>query len=447
MKDVDLIKGSIWKSIVLFSIPLLIGNLFQQLYNTVDSYVVGNYISSHALAAVGQSTSIINMLVGLFMGLSTGAGVIISQYYGSENFKELKQAIYTSLALTFVLCIVFTFIGIAMAHPILVWIGSPQEVLPLATTYLQIYFAGVSFMLIYNMGSGILRALSDSKSPLIYLMFSSVVNIILDLVFVLILDLGVAGVAIATTIAQFVSAMLVLYKLTHTEEIYKVEWKQIRFSAPILSRIVSIGFPAAIQNAIVSFSNVLVQSYISSFGAAAVAGYSTTVKLDGFLQLPIQSFSMAITTFSGQNYGAGLYKRVRKGLMVTLALCCFIIVSGSLIMYTHSEFLVSLFTKDAKAIRAGMTMISVFAPAYVTLPFCHVIAGSLRGMGQAKAPMVSMIFCFVFLRQLYLYIATSFHPSLVTVFLGWPLTWIINAMIMIIYYIKYSKKLKMKEFA
>ena len=437
LKNTDLLKGSIWKSILIFSLPLLVGNLFQQLYNTVDSYVVGNYVSSHALAAVGQSTSIINMLVGFFMGLATGAGVVIAQYYGAKETKRMQDAIHTSLALTFVLCIVFTVLGIFLARPILEMIDSPKEVLPLATLYLQIYFGGVSFSLIYNMASGILRALGDSKNPLI----SSLVNIVLDFVFVLYFDLGVAGVGIATTLAQLVSAILVMYQLMHTDQDYKVYIRKIRFEKCILKRIVTIGIPAALQNSIVSFSNVIVQSYISKFGSAAVAGYSTTTKLDGFLQLPIQSFSMAITTFVGQNYGAQNYKRVRKGLYTTLLMCEIVIVIGAFLIYTNGDFLVGLFSQDKDVIVAGVTMISVFAPGYIFLPLSHVTAGALRGVGLSKVPMYSMILCFVILRQIYLFVATQFSSELITVFLGWPLTWIVNAALLMLYYHIYSKKL------
>lgn len=441
LKNTDLLKGSIWKSILIFSLPLLVGNLFQQLYNTVDSYVVGNYVSSHALAAVGQSTSIINMLVGFFMGLATGAGVVIAQYYGAKETKRMQEAIHTSLALTFVLCIVFTALGIALARPILEMIDSPKEVLPLATIYLQIYFGGVSFSLIYNMASGILRALGDSKNPLIYLVISSLVNIVLDFVFVLYFDLGVAGVGIATTIAQLVSAILVMHQLMYTDQDYKVCIRQIRFEKSILTKIIAIGIPAALQNSIVSFSNVIVQSYISKFGSAAVAGYSTTTKLDGFLQLPIQSFSMAITTFVGQNYGAQNYKRVRKGLYTTLLMCEIMIVLAAFIIYTNGDFLVGLFSRDRDVIVAGVTMISVFAPGYIFLPLSHVTAGALRGVGLSKVPMYSMILCFVILRQIYLFVATKFSSELITVFLGWPLTWIVNAALLMLYYHIYSKKL------
>ena len=436
LESTDLLKGSIWKSILIFSLPLLVGNLFQQLYNTVDSYVVGNFVSSHALAAVGQSTSIINMLVGFFMGLSTGAGVVIAQYFGAKETKKMQDSIHTSLALTLVLCVLFTILGIALSKPILVMIGSPKEVLPLAVIYLQIYFAGVSFSLIYNMGAGILRALGDSKNPLIYLVVSSLVNIVLDFVFVIYFHLGVAGVGIATTLAQLVSAILVMHELMHTDKEYKVYISKIRFSKPILSRIISIGIPAALQNSIVSFSNVIVQSYISKFGSAAVAGYSTTTKLDGFLQLPIQSFSMAITTFVGQNYGAQNYKRVRKGLYTTLS-----VSYTHLTLPTNREVLVGLFSQDKDVIVAGVTMISVFAPGYIFLPLSHITAGALRGVGLSKVPMYSMILCFVILRQVYLFVATQFSSELITVFLGWPLTWIVNAALLMGYYHIYSKKL------
>ena len=441
MENTDLLKGSIAKSVLIFSLPLLVGNLFQQLYNTVDSYVVGNFVSSHALAAVGQSTSIINMLVGFFMGLATGAGVVIAQYYGAKETKNMQDSIHTSLALTIVLCIVFTILGIALSKPILIMIGSPKEVLPLATIYLRIYFAGVSFALIYNMGAGILRALGDSKNPLIYLVVSSLVNIVLDFVFVLYFGLGVAGVGIATTLAQLVSAILVMHELMHTDQDYKVYIHKIRFSKHILSRIISIGIPAALQNSIVSFSNVIVQSYISKFGSAAVAGYSTTTKLDGFLQLPVQSFSMAITTFVGQNYGAKNYRRVRKGLYITLLMCEVVVGLSAFVLYTNADFLVGLFSKDKDVIIAGVTMISVFAPAYIFLPICHIIAGALRGVGLSKVPMYSMILCFVILRQIYLAVATQFSSALITVFLGWPITWIINAALLFMYYHIYSKKL------
>lgn len=288
-ESTDLINGKIWKAILWFSIPMLVGNLFQQLYNTVDSYVVGNFVSSGALAAVGQSTPIINTLVGFFTGLATGAGVVIAQYFGGNHLNKMKKAIHTSIALTLILCVLFTILGIGLSKQILILIGSPGSVMAPASLYLRIYFGGISFVCIYNMGSGILRAVGDSKTPLYYLIVASIINIILDFVFVLYFHMGVAGAGWATFIAQGISALLVMIKLVFSKEIYKVEFKDISIDMPILKKIIEIGIPTALQQSIVSFSNVIVQSYINTFGANAVAGYTSYVKIDGFLQLPIQS--------------------------------------------------------------------------------------------------------------------------------------------------------------
>ena len=437
LESTDLLKGSIWKSILIFSLPLLVGNLFQQLYNTVDSYVVGNYVSSHALAAVGQSTSIINMLVGFFMGLSTGAGVVIAQYFGAKETKKMQDSIHTSLALTLVLCVLFTILGIALSKPILVMIGSPKEVLPLAVIYLQIYFAGVSFSLIYNMGAGILRALGDSKNPLIYLVVSSLVNIVLDFVFVIYFHLGVAGVGIATTLAQLVSAILVMHELMHTDKEYKVYISKIRFSKPILSRIISIGIPAALQNSIVSFSNVIVQSYISKFGSAAVAGYSTTTKLDGFLQLPIQSFSMAITTFVGQNLGKGRVDRAKQGVRTSLAMAMTVTVALSAVVITVAPSLVLFFNSKPEVISYGTLFLRRLTPFYVLCCFNQVYAGALRGAGNSRAPMIIMLCSFVLFRQCYLYIMSNFLSNTVLpIALGYPAGWLVCSVLTGLYYKK-----------
>ena len=290
-ESTDLINGKIWKAILWFSIPMLVGNLFQQLYNTVDSYVVGNFVSSGALAAVGQSTPIINTLVGFFTGLATGAGVVIAQYFGGNHLNKMKKAIHTSIALTLILCVLFTILGIGLSKQILILIGSPGSVMAPASLYLRIYFGGISSVCIYNMGSGILRAVGDSKTSLYYLIVASIINIILDFVFVLYFHMGVAGAGWATFIAQGISALLVMIKLVFSKEIYKVEFKDISIDMPILKKIIEIGIPTALQQSIVSFSNVIVQSYINTFGANAVAGYTSYVKIDGFLQLPKTSCS------------------------------------------------------------------------------------------------------------------------------------------------------------
>lgn len=435
-ESTDLIHGKIWKAILWFSIPMLVGNLFQQLYNTVDSYVVGNFVSSGALAAVGQSTPIINTLVGFFTGLATGAGVVIAQYFGGNHLNKMKKAIHTSIALTLILCLLFTILGIGLSRQILILIGSPDSVMAPAALYLRIYFGGISFVCIYNMGSGILRAVGDSKTPLYYLIIASIINIILDFVFVLYFHMGVAGAGWATFIAQGISALLVIIKLVFSKEIYKVEIKEISIDKPILKKIIEIGIPTALQQSIVSFSNVIVQSYINTFGANAVAGYTSYIKIDGFLQLPIQSFAMAITTFTGQNIGAHAIDRVKKGLRTTMAMTFGVTLIGVTLVYLFGEQLVGIFSSNPEVIKYGYLMARIFAAGYLTLPVIHIISGALRGVGLSNIPMYFMVGTFVFLRQIYLAIAVPFTHNIAIVFAGWPVTWVVCMIGLLIYYFR-----------
>ena len=432
----DMLKGGIFRSILWFSIPLLVGNFFQQLYNTVDSYVVGNYVSTNALAAVGASTPVINMLVGFFMGLSTGAGVVISQYYGAGRTRLMSKAIHSSLALTAVLSVVFTAAGLLFTRPLLNAIGVPQEVMPDSVLYLTIYFTGMTFSLFYNIGAGILRAIGDSRHPLYYLAAASVVNIVLDFTFVCAFHMGVAGVAIATVIAQAVSSAMVMYKLIRTKESYQVRVREIRMNRLMIWKIVGIGFPAALQQSITSFSNVIVQSYVNYFGAAAMAGYSATLRIDGFLQLPLQSFNMAITTFVGQNIGAKQYKRVKKGVFAAWLMSSVVILAGAMFMFFNGRLIVRIFTDDAEVIRVGNAMLQIFAAGYIFLPVVQILNGALRGAGLSKVPLYFMVGCFVVLRQIYLMIAIPMTGKLELVFAGWPITWVVCAAGMLAYYLK-----------
>ena len=401
----DLTKGSIVKAIILFSIPLLIGNLFQQLYNAVDSYVVGNYVGKVALAAVGASTPIINMLIGFFMGISTGAGVVIAQFFGAGNTCKMKRAIHNSIALTLVIGVVLT-----------IW--------------------SLIFVMVYNMGSGILRSVGDSKRPLYFLIFSSVVNIILDFLFVKYFHFGVAGAGYATLIAQAISAIMVMYVLMKTEDDYKVVLKEIGFDKEILLKIIKIGLPTGFQQSIVSLSNVIVQSYINVYGASVIAGYSVTIKIDGFVNLPLQAFNMAITTFVGQNIGAKQYDRVKKGAYITTALATLTIACFVVIMYFFGRDFIALFNQEKDVIDAGRLMQLTFLPFYIVLPINQVINGVLRGAGRSAVPMYVMIFSFVFLRQIYLFLITKVTSDIVYVFLGWPTTWVVCSLIFIIYFFK-----------
>lgn len=434
--NTNLISGSIWKSILWFSLPLLVGNLFQQLYNTVDSYVVGNYVGKAALAAVGASSPIINMLIGFFMGIATGAGVVIAQYFGAREEAKLKKTVHTSVALTLVLSIVLTVIGLVFTKPMLYAVGIPSDIFEQSSLYLLIYFAGITFNLIYNMGSGILRAVGDSKRPLYFLMVASVINVILDLLFVKYFGWGIAGVGIATLIAQAISALLVVYVLVHTHESYRLEYRQIRFDFPILKRVILIGLPTGFQQSIVSLSNVIVQSYVNSFGSSVVAGYSAGIRIDGFINLPLQSFNMAITTFVGQNMGAKQYHRVKKGTRAAMLMTALVIGLASILLYFFGESCIRLFNQNPEVVKAGRTMQLAFVPFYIVLPIVQIINGVLRGAGKSSVPMYIMVFNFVILRQIYLMIITRMVDDIFVVYLGWPVTWITCAIMFIIYYFR-----------
>lgn len=435
-KTQDLTKGSIVKAIILFSIPLLIGNLFQQLYNAVDSYVVGNYVGTNALAAVGASTPVINMLIGFFMGISTGAGVVIAQYFGADDTKRMRRAIHNSIALTLVMGIVLTIIGLFLTDPLLHAIGVPSEVFSQASLYLSIYFWGLLFMMVYNMASGILRSVGDSKRPLYFLIFSSAVNIVLDFLFVKGFGWGVAGAGYATLIAQATSAVMVMFVLMKTNENYKIVFKEIGFNKNILMRIIRIGLPTGFQQSIVALSNVIVQSYINVYGSSVIAGYSVTIKIDGFVNLPLQAFNMAVTTFVGQNIGAKKYDRVKKGAYITTFLAMITIGIFVVLMYFFGRDFIAIFNQEKEVIDAGRLMQLVFLPFYIVLPINQVINGVLRGAGRSSIPMYVMVFSFVILRQAYLFVVTKFTSDVTYVFFGWPVTWIICSIIFVIYFFK-----------
>ena len=433
-RDADMTQGSIWRQLVGFSVPMAIGLLFQQLYNTVDTIVVGQFVSTQALAAVGSTASIINMLVGLSAGLSTGASVIISQCYGARDNRSLHDAVHTTIAATFIMSLLCTVLGVLIVDPMLNLMSTPPDVMEEARTYLTIYFAGISGLFVYNMGSGILRAVGDSRRPLYFLLFSAVVNTVFDLVFVLVFHMGVDGVAYATILAQFLSAVLVLVVLTHDHAPYGIRWRDLRISRRMLGRILSIGLPSGVQQAITSFSNVFVQGYINFFGSACMAGWSSYNKLDVFVLIPMQAIALALTTFVGQNYGAGRMDRVRKSvrqaifmtLAVTAALCVVVIAAA------HP--LIRLFTADEEVISYGVYFITVISPFYLACCFNQIYAGALRGTGSAKAPMVIMLFSFVVFRQAYLFVVRQMGNSLLGVTLAYPTGWVLCSVLMAVCY-------------
>jgi len=430
-------SGSIAKLLIAFAIPLLMGNLFQQLYNTVDSLVVGNFVGKEALAAVGSTTPIINTLVMFFGGVAVGASVIISRYFGAHDDEKLHIAIETTMALTFVSSILCTILGIALAPGLLRFMDTPEDVLPEAATYLKIYFAGVSGLLIYNMASGILRAVGDTKRPLYFLIFSSIMNIVLDLLFVISFNLGIAGVAYATIISQFVSAILVMVILTRSTENYRFVWKDLCFNKKMLSQICTVGFPVGLQQAVTSFSNVYVQSYINSFGSSCMAGWSSYVKIDSFLMLPLQSMSQAGTTFASQNIGAKNLKRVKDGTKTAIWLSSAIIFVLALILWIFAPQMVALFNQDPEVIYYGTLFLRLCVFAVVICCPNQIYAGTLRGAGDAKSPMYIMLFSYVVFRQIYLYLVNRFAYSPYTIGFGYPAGWILCTILMTICY-KYS---------
>lgn len=438
----DMTSGSIVRQIILFSLPLMLGNVFQMLYNTVDSIVVGNFVGKEALAAVGSTTMIVNMLVFFFNGFSVGAGVVIAQHFGARDMERLHTAIETTMCMTFVLCGLFTAVGILSVRPMLRLMSTPDDVLEDSVTYLTIYFWGMSGLLVYNIGSGILRAVGDTTRPLMFLILTSLLNIVLDLVFVIVLKAGIAGVANATIISQFISAALTLRLLTRTRDIYRLTWRDLRIDGPVLRRIFSVGLPAGIQSVITAFSNVFVQSYINFFGSSCMAGWSCYNKLDQFIMLPMQSTALAATTFVGQNIGAKQYERANRGTRDTILLSVGITAVIAVVLVIFAPAAVGLFSQDASVIEFGVLFMRM--NTFFLLFNCvnHTLAGALRGRGDSQGPMFIMLLSFVAIRQIYLFIITRFvanTPRLVG--FGYPVGWMCCCAIEVTYYfIRWGKK-------
>ena len=431
----DMTSGSIIKQIILFSLPLMLGNVFQMLYNTVDSVVVGNYVGKEALAAVGSTTMIVNMLVFFFNGFSVGAGVVIAQRFGARDMERLHTAVETTMAMTFVLCGAFTLIGVLSVKPMLRFMNTPEDVFDGAVTYLTIYFVGISGLLVYNIGSGILRAVGDTTRPLMFLILTSLLNIALDLLFVLGFRMGIAGVAYATILSQLVSALLTLRLLTATKDIYRLTWRDLRIDGAVLRRIFAVGLPAGIQSVITGFSNIFVQSYINFFGSSCMAGWSCYNKLDGFIMLPMQSTAMAATTFVSQNIGANQPERAHRGTRDTILLSVGITGAIGLVLVIFAAPAIGLFTKDASVIEYGVLFVRANTMFLLANCVNHTLAGALRGRGDSRAPMLIMIGCFVVVRQIYLFVVTRYIANTpLLVGLGYPVGWITCCAVEVSYY-------------
>lgn len=444
-KSLDMTRGQIWKLLLLFVVPLFLGNLFQQLYNTVDSIVVGNFVGKQALAAIGSTTSIVNTFVLFFNGTSVGASVVVSQSFGANDKKRLHDAVQTTITLTLGMCLFLTIAGCLLVMPMLRMMSTPDDVIGQAATYLRIYFAGISGLLLYNMGSGILRAVGDTRRPLLFLVICCVINIVLDLVFVIGFHLGIAGVGYATIFAQMVSAVLVLTVLTRTDEGYKIEWSALGIDRQLLKNILCIGIPTGLQQAITAFSNVFVQSYINSFGSDCMAGWSSYIKVNQFIMLPIQSMGQTVTTFVGQNIGAGCEARAQKGTRTGLGIALAITAASGVLLVGFAPALARLFTQDETVLPYSVLFIRLCSWLTVFCCFTQILAGSLRGRGNARTPMLIMLSSYVLFRQTYLYVMTRyFYDTPAVVGFSYPAGWIVCALATGIYYC-YSRSRKKQE--
>lgn len=432
-KSTVMTEGSIWKKILFFSIPLILGNLFQQLYNTVDSIIVGNYIGSEALAAVGSSGSLINLLIGFCIGASAGAGVVIAQFYGAQDREGVRKAVHTTIAIAIAAGAVLTVVGIVATPILLKAMGTPQEVFDQASIYLKVYFGGILFSVVYNMSAGILNAVGNSKRSLVYLMIAATSNIFLDLLFVVVLKMGIVGVAIATDISQLLSCIFIILFLVRSEDVYRVKLKDIRCYDNLLGKILKIGLPTGVQNIVISLSNVIVQSSVNSFGAVAMAGFAAYIKVDGFNILPVLSFSMAATTFVGQNVGAGRLDRVKKGMYVSVAMGIIYTVCTGILLLTFAPQVIGVFTQNGKVVEYGVYIMKFFCPFYWMLGILHILAGTIRGTGKTMQAMVVFLFSLCIFRVLWNWGAMSVSHKIGGVMLGYPLSWLVGLVMILIY--------------
>ena len=441
-REIDMTQGSIPINILKFAFPLLLGNLFQQLYNMVDMWVIGQTDNVDAFAAVGNVGPVINMLIGFFMGLASGAGVIISQYYGAKNEKKVNEVAHTSIALTLVMAVAFTILGVALTPVLLKLMLNSQEgastVYPYAKTYLTIYFSGVIGLMIYNMGAGILRAIGDSTRPFYFLVVSAITNIILDLVFVFGCDMGVEGVALATVIAQLLSAILTIITLMKTSTCVKFSIKKLNLNIHILKNIFSIGLPAALQMMITALSNVFVQSYVSGVNgvqAHCLGGWTTYSKIDAFIFLPVQSISLAATTLVGQNLGNGDINRAKKGTYIAFGMSFVINAAVIAVVMIFAHYLAAFFEDDPNVVYYAELLLLNITPFYIFCSVNQVFAAALRGAGNTRAPMFIMIGSFVLFRQIYLFVVANYISNeILPIAFGYPAGWFLCCVITLIYY-------------
>lgn len=441
MSKNQITEGVIWKQLLFFFFPILLGTLFQQLYNTADTVVVGRFVGTKALAAVGGSTGqIVNLVVNFFVGLASGATVIIARYYGARDRIKLNNALHTAIALSIVGGIVTAVAGISLTPFLLQMMNTPADVIEGSTMYLRIYFAGIIFVFVYNIGSGILRAVGDSKRPLYFLIVCCFLNIFLDILFVVYLKLGVKGAAFATVISQAVSALLVILSLTKSVDIYRLRPNKIRFYKSLLIAIVTIGLPAGLQSVMYGISNIIIQTSLNSLGTETVAAHTAFAKIDAIYWMISGAFSVSIITFIGQNYGARKFDRMKKSIKVCLFMDLIASLLLTTVMMVAGPCLLRLFTSDQEVIEIGMQIIHIIAPSYALFIFIEILSSSLRGMGNVVIPMLMTCGGVCVLRILWIFLFVRTHLSVTTILMSYPISWGFTAVLFIIYFMFYQKK-------
>ena len=436
-KTVSITEGVIWKQLLLFAIPILLSNLLQQMYNAADLIIVGRFTGSGALAAVGSTTSLINLMIGFFLGVSVGAGIIVSQFYGAQSQDGVSKSVHSAMALALSMGVLFTVIGVFFVPPLLKVMQTPDDVIDQASLYMRIFFTGMIPTMIYNMGTGILRAIGDTRRPLYYLAVCTSLNVVLDLLFVAVFHWGVAGAAWATVISQYLSAGLVLWNLTNTEGCYRLLWRQIKFHWEILGHIVRVGLPAGAQSVVISISNVIIQSQVNLFGSMAVAGYAAANKIDGFLFTILNAFALSIATFVGQNIGAGRYDRVKKSVHAAMFLSLFMIFVLSAVLLLWGRQVLSLFNEDPQVIEYGFKLMRVVACGYWVFTIGEVLSGAVKGAGSATVPMIVSTICMCVVRIIWIIAMFGIAGrNLMVLYMCYPVAWVLNMACITTYYFR-----------
>lgn len=437
-----IVDGVIWKGLLKFFFPIMLGTLFQQLYNTVDAVVVGQFVGTQALAAVGGSSSqIVNLFIGFFVGLSSGATVIVSQYFGAREDKGVSRAVHTAMALAFIAGAVMTVVGLVFAPAMLEIMNTTEDTLADSTLYLRIVFLSMIPSMVYNVGSSILRAIGDSRSPLYFLAAACLVNVVLDLAFVLIFRMGVAGVAIATSIAQAVSAVLVFVALCRAKGSYRIIPREIRPERELLARTVRIGLPTGLQSVLYAVSNIIITTSINGFGTDTVAAWVAFGKVDALFWLILSAFGVAIMTFVGQNYGARKFDRVHKSLKVALAIAAVTSIVFSAVLLLVGQYVFRLFTNDQTVMDVAIYMMMCMVPGYVLYVPIELISGALRGMGDTLIPTVITAVGICALRVLWIFAVVPLWHDILAITISYPISWLLTSAAFILYYARVRRKL------